>query len=513
MGKRVAETERKYEAAGRSREPDLDGLPGVASVRVMEPAELDAVYYDTTDLRLATRRVTLRRRTGGDDAGWHLKLPTTLADTRTEVHAPLGKQGRKGGPRVPAALADEIAAVVRGRELVPVVRLRTARKRVRLLDVKGRTLLEIARDHVTASVLDNGGHPTSETSWDEVEAELADGGTGLLDALEKRLVKAGLRRSDSPSKLARALGERLTAAPRPSAPPSSVDTAGDVAMTYVHQQVDAIAAWDPAVRRDEADAVHQMRVSTRRLRSALKSFRRELDRGATDPIGDELKWLAGVLGLERDREVLAERLRDRLDDLPVDLVTGDLTERVGGDAPVHEGARAELLRELGGARYFRLLDTLEALLADPPYRDGAKAPAASAGAKAVSRDHRRLRERVEPALAMERGHERDLALHEARKAAKRARYSSEAARAVAGLRKPARKHTKRMKSVQQVLGEHQDSVICRDAVARLAGDARTAGEDTFPYGVMFQVERDLADAAEDALPKAWDKADRGSLAG
>ncbi|MFE0625755.1 CHAD domain-containing protein [Streptomyces sp. NPDC058864] len=511
MGKRVAETERKYEAAEQTGEPDLEGLPGVAAVRVLEPAELDAVYVDTSDLRLATHRITLRRRTGGDDAGWHLKLPSSQADTRTEVHAPLGKQGRKGGPRVPKSLLAEVAAIVRDRELVPVVRLRNTRKRVHLVDSQGAPLVEIAHDHVRATVLDHG--DGAESTWTEVETELLDGDTALLDAVEKRLRAAGLRRSKSPSKLARALGERLASAPRPPQPPSSHRTAGDVALAYVHEQVAAITSWDPEVRRDEPDSVHQMRVSTRRLRSAFKSFRRELDREATDPIGDELKWLAGVLGLERDREVLADRLRDREAELPGELVTEVLTARIGGDAPVHEGARKELLRELGGGRYFRLLDTLESLLADPPLLDAAAAPAADAVPEAVRRDHRRLRTRVESALGMEPGHERDLVLHDARKAAKRARYSSEAAQAVPALRKPAKKHTKRMKDVQQLLGEHQDSVICRDAVLRLASDAREAGEDTFAYGVLYQLERDRAAAAERQLPEDWPRADRGKLAG
>ncbi|MEU4093590.1 CYTH and CHAD domain-containing protein [Streptomyces sp. NPDC026673] len=511
MGKRVAETERKYEAAEQTGEPDLDGLPGVADVRVLEPAELDAVYVDTPDLRLATHKITLRRRTGGDDAGWHLKLPTSQADTRTEVHAPLGKQGRKG-PRVPKSLLAEVAAIVRDRELVPVVRLRNTRKRLHLVDAQGAPLLEIAHDHVRATVPDHGADGP-ESTWTEVETELLDGDPALLDAVEKRLRAAGLRRSTSPSKLARALGDRLTAAPRPPSPPSSTGTAGDAVMTYVHEQVAAIMSWDPQVRRDEPDSVHQMRVSTRRLRSAFASFRRELDREATDPVGDELKWLAGVLGLERDREVLAERLRDRLAELPDDIVTETLTARIGGDAPVHEGARKELLRELAGPRYFRLLDTLEALLADPPLLDAAESPAAPAVAEAVSRDHRRLRRRVEHALRMTPGHERDLVLHDARKAAKRARYSSEAAQAVPALRKPAKKHTQRMKAVQQLLGEHQDSVICRDAVLRLASDAREAGEDTFPYGVLYQLERDAAAAAENELPKAWPASDRGKLAG
>ncbi|MGH3480415.1 MAG: CYTH domain-containing protein, partial [Nocardioidaceae bacterium] len=69
------EVERKYDAAPEARLPDLTRLPGVAGVAEPEQYDLDAVYFDTADLALARGRITLRRRTGGHDAGWHLKLP------------------------------------------------------------------------------------------------------------------------------------------------------------------------------------------------------------------------------------------------------------------------------------------------------------------------------------------------------------------------------------------------------------------------------------------------------
>jgi CHAD domain-containing protein len=319
-------------------------------------------------------------------------------------------------------------------------------------------------------------------------------------------------RSASTSKLARALGYRLVGAKKPPRPPATLDTAGEAALAYLHQQVRAITIYDPAVRRDEEDAVHQMRVATRRLRSALKSFRRELDRAATDPVGDELKWCAGVLGTERDREVLAERLQARIEELEPGPATDTLRTRLLGAAvAAHPEARRTLLHELNGERYFKLLDTLDVLLAEPPFLDGAKAPAPKALAKTVRRDHRRLRRFVEAAIPLDPGTEKDVAVHEARKAVKRARYSSEAAEAVLG--KPAVKHTKRMKSLQQLLGEHQDSVMCRNAIARIAEEARAAGDDTFLYGVLDEYERSRARAIEERLPKVWRKADRGNLAG
>ncbi|MBY8880733.1 CYTH and CHAD domain-containing protein [Actinacidiphila acidipaludis] len=530
MVQRAGETERKYEAAAGVTDPRpaYDGLPDVAGTRTLDPVELDAVYYDTPGLALAAHRVTLRRRTGGDDAGWHLKLPTSEADTRTEVRVPLGTEGTEGAERVagpadtgqtgpsadahaaaifaggehrvpPAELRAEVAALTRGHPLNPVVRLRTHRRRELLLDHTGRTLAEIAHDTVHAQARD-----AAPTSWSETEVELHEGGPRLLDAVEERLAAAGLHRSTSPSKLARALGGGVLAAP--PATPGRPPTAGRTATAYLREQLTAILALDPAARRAEEDAVHRMRVATRRARSALKSFRKELDRAATDPVGHELAWLAGVLGTARDREVLTERLGHRLGELDPALATRPLRRRLLERDGAPAGPHAAAPPELDSPRYHALLDALEALLAAPPYTPAADAPAAEAARATVRRDHARLRHGIEAALALPPGDARDTALHEARKDAKRARYSSEAAQAVLG--PAATAHTARMKTVQQLLGEHQDSVMCRTALAALREDAERAGEDPAPYDALDRREREIAADVEAGLPAAWRDADR-----
>jgi CHAD domain-containing protein len=503
MGNRVPETERTYVATGASREPDLEGLAGVGSLRGLDPVELDAVYFDTADLRLAARRITLRRRTGGDDAGWHLKLPSGRADTRTEVRLSLASGTAR---TVPKALAAEVAAHTRGRPLVRVVRIVNHRERTQLLAPDDTPLAEIAHDHVTATPM--GGTAAEAIVWSETEVELLAGGRRLLDAVEERLTAARIRRSAFPSKLSRALGDRVPVVPRP---PDNPVTAGDAILAYLHRRLRDILEYDPAVRRDEPDAVHRMRVATRRLRSALKTYGRELDRTVTDPIGDELKWLAGVLGAERDREVLDARLAGLRTQLPPRAADRALEQRLSG-AVGHGQARTRLLQQLRGKRYFELLDRLEELLAEPPLLPAARRPAAKAVAKAVRREHRRLADRVREAIRLTQpGTELDVALHTARKAAKRARYAAESARPVLG--KPARRHRKRLTEIQRLLGEHQDSVMCRLEILRLSRAARSAGEDTFAYGALHQVERDRAAAVEAALPHAWRRADRGPLAG
>ncbi|WP_369222742.1 CHAD domain-containing protein [Streptomyces sp. R39] len=487
------EIERKYESDD-SGLPDLTGVAGVANVVDKGTAELDATYHDTSDLRLASAKVTLRRRSGGTDAGWHLKLPVAPG-VRDEIHAPLSD-----------TLPGELAALTRSRvregRLVPVVRLRTTRDIQHLVDAHGALLAEVSVDRVRADRLFGG---EGRAQWTEIEVELADGGDpAFLDKVEKRLGKAGVRPSKSASKLARALAETKGGKPRPpktgTAPPV---TAGDHVMAYVRAQRDAIVELDPAVRLDTEEGVHDMRVATRRLRSTFRTFRKVLDRQVTDPVADELKWLAGELGVGRDQEVLAERLLSALADVPPALVHGPVHDRLHHWAEASaRGSRARLLGVLDSARYLTLLDTLDALAADPPLLKAAAGDPAKVLAKAVRKDFDKVTDLIETAMAQPPGHDRDLGLHEARKKAKRTRYAAEAAGPALG--KPARTTTKAMKSLQSMLGEHQDSVMARVTLRELSAVAHAAGESAFTYGLLYGREEQRAAAVEAGAPDAWE---------
>ena len=100
------EIERKYDAEAGFVLPDLGRLPELGGRRIAKPRRiyLSATYFDTEDFDLLRHKVTLRRRVGGDDEGWHLKLPVR-EDARQELHAPLG-EGTDSS--VPARLADQV---------------------------------------------------------------------------------------------------------------------------------------------------------------------------------------------------------------------------------------------------------------------------------------------------------------------------------------------------------------------------------------------------------------------
>src|SRR5437763_13100457 len=138
------ETERKYEVPAGFRLPRLAGVPGVGEVTAPRRYRLAAVYFDTEGLALAGAHVTLRRRTGGTDAGWHLKLPAG-AGSRRESHAPLDAGRDEVPPQLLARVRDRAA----GQPLRPVARLQTTRTVRHLLGDGGRPLAEVADDRVT----------------------------------------------------------------------------------------------------------------------------------------------------------------------------------------------------------------------------------------------------------------------------------------------------------------------------------------------------------------------------
>ncbi|MFJ9242520.1 CHAD domain-containing protein [Streptomyces sp. NPDC101776] len=489
------EIERKYES-DESGLPDLTGVAGVEAVIDKGVAHLDAVYYDTADERLAAASLTLRRRTGGSDAGWHLKVPVAPG-VRDEIREPLSDT-------VPHTLAGLVRARVREAELLPVVRLRSDRDIRHLVDADGALLAEVSVDAVRAERLTDGG---GTAQWTEIEVELADGGDPVfLDKVEKRLRKAGVRPSSSASKLARALAETAPKKSKkrraPVSPPQEPQSAGDHVLAYVRAQRDAILELDPAVRQDAYDSVHRMRVATRRLRSTFRSYGKVLDRTVTDPIGEELKWLASELGVDRDREVLTERLTTVLAELPGTLVSGPIRTRLDTWAGARRGgSRSRLIGVLDSGRHLALLDTLDALVAEPPLLKDAAGTPEKVIAKAVRKDFGKVSALVEEAIGAPPGADRDLALHEARKKAKRTRYAAEAATPALG--GPARALAKSMKSLTSLLGEHQDSVMVRVTLRELSAVAHAAGESSFTYGVLYGREEQRAAGVERALPGAW----------
>jgi CHAD domain-containing protein len=497
----VAEVERKFDVPDGFVLPDLRGLPGVAEVSGPVVQKLDATYFDTPDLRLVANRITLRRRTGGGDAGWHLKRPAVDGE-RSELQAPLGRATKT----VPPALCAPVAVHLRGVAPVPVVRLTTTRTAHHLLDDAGDVLVEVAQDEAAAARPGAGGRTTVD-SWSELEVELVHGNRKLLNAVVDLMVEAGATPSASPSKLARALRDRLPA-PRPGRAerPEGIEkgSAGAVLHEHLAEHVARLKQQDPVVRADGPDGVHQMRVACRRLRSALSTFRPLVHREVTDPLRDELQWLGTALGDARDAEVTRDHLRELVEAQPPELVLGPVVRRITTSMDAkYRAAHDEALVDLDTPRYYALLDAVDRLVDDPPFTEAAAGKADDVLLPLVAKSYKRIRALVAEAEAKAETdpHRHDELLHEVRKAAKRARYAGEAVAPTYG--KPAKDWAARMAGIQEALGEHQDTVVIREKLLALAEEAAAAGENTFTYGRLHGLEEKRAADTEHLFEGAW----------
>jgi CHAD domain-containing protein len=490
------EEEVKLDAEPEFVLPDLAGLPGVARVVSGGTEVLEAVYVDSADLRLTRGGTTLRRRTGGSDAGWHLKLPEK-DHGRLEVRRALGRSVRT----VPPALLGLSRVQLRGEPVAPVARIETGRTEHSLVAEDGTVLAVVADDAVTAEAL---GDEVTVSRWRELEVELVDGDRALLEATVSALREAGARPAAAPSKLRRALAVRLDGEAAAPAKPPKRTTIGQVAVAHLREQVEALVAADPFVRVDAEDAVHQMRVSTRRLRSGLATFRPLFEPGSVEPLRAELKWLGEVLGRARDAEVIRDRLRADAAAQPAELLVGPVLRRIDLELRrEHKEAHGAVVATLDDGRYLELVTALEAFVADPPLTERAANAPKPEAASLVRRSFRRVERAAAAVDAADAesgdsvGH--DHPLHEVRKAAKRARYAAESVRPVVG--KPAKQLARALEAVQETLGDHQDSVVERVWLRDLGMRAHLAGENGWTFGRLHG----LAEARARHDEEVWEE--------
>ena len=517
------EIERKFDVDEAFVLPDLGGLPDGAEVRGPTEHVLEATYYDTADLRLARAKVTLRRRTGGTDAGWHVKLPPA-AGARRELHSPVGRAAKTP----PRAVLDPVVGIVRRAPVTQVASLHTRRVVTEVVDAEGRLLAEVADDHVTGTAFPAGpGEAAVVTVWREVEVELVDGDDELLATLSDAVTAAGGRPADSPSKLGRVLADRLVAvdgAVRPpaveltdairdargtkgkkrkkgkeaAASPAATAPAGEVVRAALQLQVGQLQDADLMVRTGQPDGVHQVRVACRRLRSTLAAFRPVLDRAHTDPLRAELAAVGTALSPARDAEVALAHLRELVAAEPPELVLGPVAARLQQAAIKDEQAgEARARRVLGSPEYLQLRDDLDALLAETPLTEAAARPADEVLRRVLARTAKRLRRAVDAAQDVDHPE----ALHDVRKAAKRVRYTAEAAVPVLG--RPVAELVGALKGVQEVLGDRQDTFITRPLCTRLGLQAFAAGENAWTWGRLHALEQARGEQAEREFWRRW----------
>jgi CHAD domain-containing protein len=453
-------------------------LPGVADEGEPEHLSLTATYYDTADLLLARTGSTLCRRTGGDDDGWYVTLPTGLAH-----RVPLGRSPGE----VPAELAVLVRALTGERPLRRSAHITTERDVWRLTGTDGGILAEVADDNVAARTLGDVEGPVR--TWREIG--LVSGPDDLL--ADDWYAKAGATPSDEAGRFIRTIGDLL---PKPDRARLGADSSGGaVVVAYLRGQVGQLRAADPLVRLDHPDGVHDMRVAVRRLRSCLRVFRKIID---TPPaLTAELKWLSDVLGAARDVQVLERQLADAVAAVPAELLLGPVRAEIPRQLAKRSAAAGAALRDaMGGQRYLDLLGALDSLLADPPCHDRAHQRAVRVLPPLVTAAYRKSHK-----AAAARGPARDAALHQLRKKVKRLRYAAETVEPVVG--GAARRWQRRCKKVQNVLGDQHDLVELRPVLRELGVLAHLDGANGFTFGLMYGNTIAAARETEQRFPAAW----------
>jgi CHAD domain-containing protein/uncharacterized protein YjbK len=504
-GGESTEREAKFSAWPGFEVPDLGGLVAGIAVGAGHDDVLDAVYYDTADLRLIRRGITVRHRTGGDEARWTVKFPIDVEANGTDAdllsRREIDLELPPGPP--PHEVASLVRAHVRTADLVAVAHLQTRRHQVKLRQ-GGQTVAEVDDDEV--SVFD-GEHVAARFREVEVEIEVEEPPEGLLEAITARVREAGAGPPDPTPKLVRALGPRALAPPElvPVDLPSSL-TAGELVTAAITASVRRIIDFDHLVRLDaDVEGVHQARVGARRLRSDLHTFGPLLDAKRVESIRDELKWLGQELGAVRDADVLLERLHHESGDLSrqVDRDAADrLLERL---AVERADALAACIEALDSPRYAALLDELVAIADEVPMGKAADKRADKVVPALVAAPYRKLAKAVGDLDE----HPPDAELHAVRKRAKKARYAAEAA--VPAIGGPARRLAKALRAVQEVLGEHQDAAVAEAWLREAAGEA--SPEQAMAAGLLISRQRALADASVDEWRGAWDAASTKKVAG
>jgi len=492
------EVERKLRVPAHFDLPDLASLPGVRSVESSPTFTMVNRYFDTPDLRLFRWGMTLRRREGSADSGWHLKVPVAGEGegVRDEIQFPLQEE-------FPADLRHLVSAFTREQPITPLVTLRTARTPYLLSDADGVVRAELVDDTVT--VLE-GERPTATFREIEVEAVADDDGRideGFVDAVARELLRLGATPSTM-GKAASALGPRaLAPADVPEvAWPTETGPAADAVRAHLATHVRRLLMQDLRMRRELPDAVHQMRVSARRIRSGLKAFRPLLDADWADHLRAELGWMASGLGSARDVEVIRERLDQHAEALPPherDLARAVIDSELSSAAAQAQSATMDLV---DSNRYRQLLADLVAGAQRPPLTSKAGEPAGEVLPHLVAKAFARLDRRVRPL----RSDGPATPWHEARICAKKARYVAESAAPVLGPR--VAELAEQLALVTDVLGSHQDAHVAQAALTDLA--RRADGPSGFALGRLYDLEVAAEMADRRAFADLWPRVRRAA---
>lgn len=503
------EIERTYDLPEGAALPDLIGVGSILQADRQEPFELDATYWDTERYDLVASRVTVRRRTGGADAGWHIKR--AASDTvRHEQHFPLTDDADTVPDDVLAALFTER----RGRGLRPVVRITTTRAVTRLLDEDGEQIAELADDTVHAQRLDDDAPETPRT-WREVEVETVGGvdpqvAHELFDALDERFAAVGAGPAAVSSKLARGLAgaraPRLLTEERPDK-----GTAARALTKRLRKLRVALLEHEALLRSGAPADLRETATTALGIAAVLASYRPAFPATlAVDRAATAADALAAVTARAALAEYLVERLPHASSPAQDALVDAMTRERIlASTRERRDVAVRDVVAFLHTEPFLELLDALDDAVERPTPTPWSLRTPKQVAQDVSAIEKPRVRDLVRDAVSDEDGPvvglERETAEREATERAWQATLRARMAMDVLGDDAFPHALWKRIGNAADVLTERVRSLHALEQLRVNAGIAERGGEGAFGYGVLAGDRVRLAEESYDEAVHALNR--------
>jgi len=475
-----------------------------------ETREITDTYLDTEDWQIyqAGYALRLRRVEGKNRVEATMKLLVSEGEapglrSRREISEPLDSAEPGAFDDDSGPVGKRISALAGPKRLRTLFEIQTHRNTYGLI-LEGSEVGEVALDETTIP-LENDAEPAHVR---RVEIEVEPDAVLRLEPFVERLRDACRLSPATASKYEAGLFARGLAPPRPPEfGPTGVDdslTAGELAFRVLREQFAVFLAHEPGTRiGDDPEALHDMRVATRRMRAAMKIFEMPLPVRA-QRFRDEFKWIAGALGEVRDLDVQLERL----DGWISSASSGDRELLEELRAVFHERrkkARRSMLRRLNSRRYARLVESFGAFLERGPSRraQASRQPILAVAPDLVRKPYRKVRKLGDPLSEESSGEE----YHELRKKGKRLRYALEFLSDIYG--DPAKDLIKALKVLQDVLGDHQDAEVAvahlRELVVSRGRSPKLSPETAFVMGGVAHRYEVQARELRAAFPGAYSR--------
>ena len=463
------EHEIKFHIPPRYAIPEQLGIP-------LSPRVFTSTYFDSEKHLLGKLGLTLRKRVERGRGVWQLKIPSGEYRIELEIDS--------GSRHIPEPFLQLLTAFFRKHEPVQLGKLRTWRTG-RVIQEEGKFVVEVTLDSV-ALLREN----KIISRFREMELELKEGKSRHLTFIRKILQKTGAKPKTLQPKIFQALQLPYPIADppiEPSAPPTEHIRA------RLQFQIKQMLIHDPGTRwgRDN-EALHQMRVATRRMRAIFRAVNTFLEPEWTKTIRQEIGWIGSLLGEVRDWDVLLESLRKEGADLHSKEERSFLLIK-NAFQDERSRARGRLLEGLVSDRYLALLNTLEDSLAQLPFLSEHPTMVDLA---------RKAFTKLEKCVESTQGGFPKEELHHIRILVKRARYITEVAEPFLG--KQAKRFLQQSKSFQEALGQHQDALVVEHQLLSHQALTRSPGV-AFVRGILVERFRNRQKVTRQSLPQLWEK--------